>query len=383
MRQDPDREPLWAREIGTFSPPRPVSIRDDTLSDTAPSMSSGPDAPQPVHLVRAWFGGVLMGLANLVPGISGGTMILALGLYDRFIGAVADVSRFRLRRETIVFLGTMGVGLVMAVLLLSGVAVRLVAEQRWMMYALFIGMTLGGAPELLREAKPIRVPALVAIGLGFGAMVWFAMQSGETQLAPTLPTLLGVGAAGASSMILPGISGSYVLLILGMYDTVIGALSLSELRAAPMESLRIVGPVIVGAVLGIALLSNLLKSLLARYSAPAHGALLGLLVGSVVGLYPFQEAVHPELAHRPTRKAIEAVVLDGGTVAQVAANDDAVDANELSQHVERWEGRSKGEMKAASLELERFGPSGGQIAGALGLFVLGVGLTRLLGRRSS
>ncbi|MEM8713013.1 MAG: DUF368 domain-containing protein [Planctomycetota bacterium] len=337
----------------------------------------------PASPVRALIGGVLMGLANLVPGISGGTMILAIGLYDRFIGAIADVTRLRLTRQTIVFLGAMAIGLGAAVLLLSGVAVRLVAEHRWAMYALFIGMTLGGAPELFARVRPVRAPAVIAFLLGIGAMAWFAMQSGKTQLEPTVPVLLGVGAAGASSMILPGISGSYVLLILGMYDTVIGALSLSEVREAPKESLMIVGPVIVGAAVGIALLSNVLKALLARFSGPSHGMLLGLLVGSVLGLYPFREAVHPELAHRPTRKAIESVVLKGEAIEDVAAAAEGLSAVELEQHAMTWRGKSKGEMKSASLELRRFDPAGKHWGSALGLFVLGVFLTRLLGRKSS
>ncbi len=323
-----------------------------------------------------------MGLANLVPGISGGTMILALGLYDRFIGAVADVSRLRWKREHIVFLGFLAVGLAASVLLLSGVAVRLVSEHRWAMYSLFIGMTLGGAPELLRIARPLTPRVLLAIAAGIGLMAWFALQSGKTQLEPTIPTLFGVGAAGASSMILPGISGSYVLLILGMYDTVIGALSLSEVRADPAGSLGIVGPVVLGAGLGIALLSNALKAVLRRFPRTSHGALLGLLLGSVLGLYPFRDAVHPELAHRPTRKALEAVVLDGRSVDEVAAEVSAVTPEQLRAHEVTWRGQSKGDMKAASLLLRRFDPSARQMGLALLLFVVGVILTRLLGRKS-
>ncbi|QDV08065.1 hypothetical protein Poly30_36010 [Planctomycetes bacterium Poly30] len=350
-----------------------------------PTPSSPGDASvnAPASPVRAFIGGVLMGLANLVPGISGGTMILAIGLYDRFIGAIADVTRLKLRRETLLFLLALGIGLASAVLLLSGVAVRLVSEHRWAMYALFIGMTLGGAPELLQRMKPVRISGILAFAAGLGVMVWFAFQSGKTQLGTDMPTLIGVGAAGASSMILPGISGSYVLLILGMYDTVIGALSISEVREAPMESLRIIGPVVLGAAIGIALLSNVLKAVLTRFSGPSHGALLGLLVGSVLGLYPFREAVHPELSHRPTRKAIEAVVLKDRSVAEIAAAASALSETELEQHVQTWRGKSKGEMKTASLELRRFDPTGRHIASALGLFVLGVFLTRLLGRKSA
>ncbi|MEC8495491.1 MAG: DUF368 domain-containing protein, partial [Planctomycetota bacterium] len=184
------------------------------MSDTGRIVSEGDSdaAPvQPASTPRAVLGGVLMGLANLVPGISGGTMILAVGLYDRFISAVADVTRLRLRRQSIAFLGAMAIGLTAALLLGSGIAVRLVAEHRWAMYALFVGMTLGGAPELWRLARPHGAGVLVAVAIGFGAMALFAFGTGESALAPTIPVPLAGGAAGAASMILPGISGSYVL----------------------------------------------------------------------------------------------------------------------------------------------------------------------------
>ncbi|MEC8495699.1 MAG: DUF368 domain-containing protein, partial [Planctomycetota bacterium] len=188
---------------------------------------------------------------------------------------------------------------------------------------------------------------------------------------------------GAASMILPGISGSYVLLILGMYDTVIGALSLSEVRESPRESLLIVGPVVVGAGLGIALLSNVLKALLQRFSAPSHGVLLGLLLGSILGLYPFQESVHPELAHKPTRKAIEAVVLDGEPAEAAAAAVEGLDGVALAAHAARWSSSDKSAIKRASLETRRFEPSVARVLQAVGLFGLGVVLTRLLGRGSA
>ncbi|MDP6385419.1 MAG: DUF368 domain-containing protein, partial [Planctomycetota bacterium] len=82
-------------------------------------MTSNDDLDLPPPGFRSLAGGVLMGLANLVPGISGGTMILAIGLYDRFIGAVADVTRLRMRRDSLVFLGIVGLGLVAAVLTFS------------------------------------------------------------------------------------------------------------------------------------------------------------------------------------------------------------------------------------------------------------------------
>ncbi|MEZ6017257.1 MAG: DUF368 domain-containing protein [Planctomycetota bacterium] len=334
-------------------------------------------------MARSVLGGFFMGLANLVPGISGGTMILALGLYDRFIGAVADVTRLRFTRASILFLALLAAGLGVALTTFSGIAVRLVAEHRWAMYALFIGMTLGGAPELVRAARPFRAATLFALLAGLALMAAFAWFMHGTQLPDSLPVLFGVGMIAAMGMILPGISGSYILLILGLYDTVIGSLSSSALRESFAGSVRIIAPVGIGAVLGIALLSNVLKALLARYSAASHAALLGLLVGSVFGLWPFQEAVHPELAHKPTRKAIEAVVIDG------AALDDARGAQGLAPEVDlasfeqKWRGSSKGDLKSASLELRRFKPDAQRVGAVLGLLALGFGLTRLLSRREA
>ncbi len=325
-----------------------------------------------------------MGLANLVPGISGGTMILAVGLYDRFIGAVADVTRLRFSRSSLTFLAVLGVGLGLAVVTLSGVAVSLVASHRWVMYSLFIGLTLGGVPQLARLSKPWKVPSVIALVLGVAAMAALAWGLSGTSLPENAVVLVLVGAAAASSMILPGVSGSYVLLILGMYDTVIGSLSVTELRSDPRGALAIILPILIGAGLGIALLSNLLKALLSRWSGPSHGALLGLLLGSVFGLYPFQDAVHPELAGRSSRKAIEAMVVDGIGVEEVKS-EHALETSEadLTAWRSEWKGRTKAQLKEASLALQTFTPSPGEIASALALLVLGLGATRALGRGAS
>ncbi len=340
------------------------------------------DQQPPVPNGRALQGGILMGLANLVPGISGGTMILAIGLYEQFIASVADVSRLKFRRSSLQFLAVMAIGLAAAVLIFSGVAVLLVAECRPVMYALFIGMTLGGAPELWRECRPFRAGTCVAVMVGVAVMGAFASAGGSAPLQATVPVLLLVGAAGASSMILPGISGSYVLLVLGMYDTVIGALSVSRLQESPAESLSIIVPVVVGAVLGIALLSNLLKALLQRFASPSHGVLLGLLLGSVLGLFPFQRPVHPEVANRETRKAIVSVVVEGESAAQVAAGVEGLDAETLAEFAAQWAGSSKGELKRAGLRLESFQPGLWEAGLAVFMFLLGLKLTRRLGRGS-
>ena len=107
----------------------------------------------PGVVVRCGAGGVLMGLANLVPGISGGTMLLAAGIYPRFIRAVADVTTLKLRMSSLVVLGAVACAAGLAILLLAGTVRDLVVDHRWIMYSLFIGLTLGGVPLVWKSVS--------------------------------------------------------------------------------------------------------------------------------------------------------------------------------------------------------------------------------------
>ena len=320
-----------------------------------------------------------MGLANLVPGLSGGTMILVLGLYERFIGAIADVTALRLNARTLVFLGLFGIGGVVSVVGLAELAVWAVSEHRMASFALFIGLTLGVVPELWRLSKPLGPAVFVAIAGGFGLVALLEVLEVNRIEASAL-TLILVGAAASASMILPGVSGSYVLLIFGMYEVVIGAIPL--LREAPREALATLVPVGIGVVVGIALLSNLLKWLLARVPAPTHGALLGLVFGSVIGLWPFQELVHPSLAQRPVRKTAEAVLTEGVELEDASAEYglDPTQVELAREFVAANQGLGAGDIKWMSRESRRFAPDGGQIGLALVLLLTGFSATYGLSR---
>ncbi|MEZ6004892.1 MAG: DUF368 domain-containing protein [Planctomycetota bacterium] len=334
-------------------------------------------APAPARTV---FGGFLMGFANLVPGISGGTMILAVGLYDRFIGAISRLSRLSFQKSDVRFLAFIGVGAVLAIGSLSGVLVDLVVEHRWIMYSLFLGMTLGGAPELWKQCKPVSGEVVGAFALGFAVMAAFAWLLTGTHLGTGIPVLLVVGALAASSMILPGISGSYLLLIFGLYETVIGCLRPAAWKEDWAGNLRILVPVGIGAVLGVALLSNLLQAFLQRRPRMAHGLLLGLLVGSVLGLWPFQTPVEPELARKETRKVVAQLELGVEESALREKFGEEYTAERLAELRTRYGSVAEGDLKLRGDALQRFRPTWVQALSALGIFVLGAGITRLVGR---
>jgi putative membrane protein len=244
-----------------------------------------------------------MGLANLVPGISGGTMLLAVGVYPRFIRAVAEVTTLRFRFRSVLLLACVVAAAVIAIVALAGVARGLVMDHRWVMYSLFIGLTLGGVPLLWRMLRPVRPPVAAWAAVGIAVMVALALGepgstgAGSDNAAARTALLVVAGIAGGAAMILPGVSGAYLLLVLGQYVVILGAIE--------------------SAVIGVVGVSNIVKLCLDRFPRATLGVLMGLLLGAVVGLWPFQEAVGTD--GRPST-AGEEIAYFSPTVLQAAAS---------------------------------------------------------------
>ena len=176
------------------------------------------------------------------------------------------------------------------------------------MYSLFIGLTLGGVPliwSMIGEAhrdRQANVRASVAGGvIGIAAMaimVLFKTGGGDSS---NFALLIVAGLAGASAMILPGLSGGYLLLVLGQYvpilasiDRLKDAVGARDVGAIGAEWVVVV-PVGLGVVIGIAGVSNLVRFMLKRFEGFTLGVLMGLLLGSVLGLWPFQQGVQPAI----------------------------------------------------------------------------------------
>ena len=104
-------------------------------------------------------GGSLMGLANLVPGISGGTMLVAAGVYHRFIEAISELSRLRFRAPTLLTLAAVVGPALCSIALFATLVSQALVEMRWVMYSLFIGLTFGGVPVLWKVLRPANTAA--------------------------------------------------------------------------------------------------------------------------------------------------------------------------------------------------------------------------------
>ncbi|MAD20094.1 MAG: hypothetical protein CMJ52_07855 [Planctomycetaceae bacterium] len=313
----------------------------------------------PVFVGRLAIGGILMGLANLVPGISGGTMLLAAGVYPAFVESVAAATTLARRIRPWLVLGCVGIPAIVAIGLLAGTIRDGVLEHRWIAYSLFIGLTLGGAPTLLRMLRPMPASAMIAAVVAFAGMVALALaqetQPGTTEAGGGLGGLFVAGFAGASAMVLPGVSGGYLLLVLGQYVAVLDAIDAfkNALRggelSAMVEAAWPLAAIGIGVVLGIVLVSNVVRWLLERHRAVTLGVLLGLLLGAVAGLWPFRAAVLPELGS----------VIQGRTIV-TQADAEAV------------------ELKYRPTEV--YAPSSARVFGAVGLALGGGFASIMLGR---
>lgn len=268
-----------------------------TASLAEGASTASPARFSPLASIRAGVAGALMGIANLIPGVSGGTMILALGLYEEFIDSIADVTALRFSWRRVIFLGLVGGFAAGAIVGLAGAILYLLFQHTVAMFSLFIGLTLGGAPLLFKSLRPVRVDVVVAVLAGLGVMAGVFLLKGGAGFPHNLGMDLVSGVVGSTTMVLPGISGSYMLLVMDQYDRVIG--SVRDLKdaaggrdlAALKASLRVVVPVGIGALFGIVILSNAIKILLHRFHRVTVGVLLGVLLGSVIGLWPFTQSV--------------------------------------------------------------------------------------------
>ncbi len=358
----------------------------DATSENPSRMENNADdaVALPPLVARSAVGGVLMGLANLVPGISGGTMLLAAGVYPRFIAAIGEVTTFRFRKPSVVVLGTVVVAALLSIVLLAGAVKELVIDYRWVMYSLFIGLTLGGVPVVWRlirngsdgehRRRAVTGGVWVAASCGFAGMAVLASAqslgaAGEGS-NDGFAFMLLAGIAGAAAMILPGVSGGYLLLVLGVYvpilagiDTFKDALSTRDTDALLDVGLAVILPVGLGVLIGVVGVSNLLRWLLRRYELATLGVLLGLLLGAVVGLWPFQKGITPQ----------EGQLIKGQPVT--FATPASVDGEPASTQPVWVFVDSLESVEPEDLPTEFFTPTALQAAGSVGLILLGFAVT--------
>lgn len=220
----------------------------------------------------------------LVPGVSGGSMAMILGIYDKLITAVG--SFLKNKRANSMFLGLFLVGGILGMLLLSKPILGLITEYPRPMMYFFIGAVCGGVPMIYMKANVGRVSGKTIACILSGAAVVLLMSKVDVSVAQgdissgtaTYVILVAVGIIAAVALVLPGISISYVLLLMGMYDEFI--------RAVSQVYLPFLMPLGIGLLLGIILTTKVLEWTMAKYTQQTYLLILGFILGSVMDIFP-------------------------------------------------------------------------------------------------
>ena len=298
-----------------------------------------------MNSLRLLANGFLIGIANIIPGMSGGTLALVLGIYERLIGALRCIglstvkklirvltfkkrafteAGTELRRIDFGFLALLGIGAIAALLLTSKLIVHLLNNYHDATYGFFCGLILTSILVPARMLKGFRWKELLVLLIAVALILGISIGTGEKQLervayktesAATMedsaehrdrfPTywefglFFASGALAISAMILPGISGSFLMLALGVYFPLLTAINTliegvprlinGTLTRAMSASGLILTFAALGCLFGLLAFTRLLNYLLERYRNLTIAFLIGLMVGSLYGLWPFRE----------------------------------------------------------------------------------------------
>lgn len=238
---------------------------------------------EPLDLIKGYF----MGVAFIIPGFSGGSIAAILGIYERLVGAIADLFKsFKKSFFTLlpIFLG------------LCAGAVSLMYPLKWALgsfafptVALFVGLALGGLPSITRECKGrITLPTSLSFIISFAAALTLSFIPITEDKDLSSPTLVGcillfaVGMLASSALVVPGISGSMILLILGYYNPILSVLTDKLLKGENVgEALIVLASAGLGIATGFILISIVMKRLLIKARRETFFAILGFVIGSI------------------------------------------------------------------------------------------------------
>lgn len=241
--------------------------------------------------------GMAVGVANIIPGVSGGTMMVAMGLYDKLIHSITHLkSEFKKSLQLLVPVFA-GVGI--AVIALSRIFEYLLAEHPIPTNFAFCGLIAGSLPFIFKkvEGKKVTIDKVIPFLIFFAIVIAMAVMGETSGKAADVSfsllnvlKLFGVGIIAAATMVVPGVSGSMMLMLLGYYDTILATINdcMDALLAFDMvEIFRVVGilaPFGVGVVVGIFLIAKIIEFIFSKAETHAYFAIIGLIVASPIAI---------------------------------------------------------------------------------------------------
>lgn len=235
------------------------------------------------------FKGFLIGLANIIPGVSGGTMAVSFGIYEEIIEIASNI--FKNFKKNMAFILPIGIGAVIAIALLSNVITICLDKYQVATPLLFVGLILGGLPAIVKNiGKKITKPTnliVFSITILFMLFIYLGIKDAKDVDFTNVDAigyiiLFIVGVIAAITMVVPGISGSFVLMLIGYYKPIVKTVSDLTHFNNVIHNLCILIPFVFGVLFGIVSVSKLIKYCLKKYPEQTYSSIVAFVLSSVV-----------------------------------------------------------------------------------------------------
>ena len=261
-------------------------------------------------MIKSILKGMVIGIANIIPGVSGGTMMVAMGIYDKLIHCITHL--FSEFKKSFLFLLPIAIGMGIAVVGGAFTIEKMFEVIPFQTSLLFIGLVVGGLPAIWKNVKgnSIKFGHILAGVIFFAIVVVMALLGDKEVTAADMTfnlvnamKLLGVGIIAAATMVIPGVSGSMMLLLMGYYNPILSTITafLEALRNfdvnGMMQGVGVLAPFGVGVVVGIFAIAKLIEIIFSKFPLYAYWAIIGLIVASPIaiiamGTFPAITIVH-------------------------------------------------------------------------------------------
>ena len=249
-------------------------------------------------MIKSFLKGCVIGIANIIPGVSGGTMMVAMGIYDKLIHCITHL--FSEFKKNVLFLLPIVIGMGVAIVASSFALESLFANFPVQTNLLFVGLILGGLPAVWKHVKgnSIKFGHLIAFLLFFALVAGLAVFGGgngkDADLAFNIINVLklfGVGIVASATMIIPGVSGSMMLKLMGYYEPIVTTTIPNLIRslvAFDMDGILVgvgvLAPFGIGIVAGVFAIAKLVEIIFEKFPLYAYWAIIGLIVASPVAI---------------------------------------------------------------------------------------------------
>lgn len=248
-------------------------------------------------MIKMILKGVVMGVANIIPGVSGGTMAVSMGIYDKIIHAATHLlSEFK---KSVKVLFPIVLGMALGIVVLARIIEYMFQKVPFQTNLLFIGLIIGGLPAIAKKVKgkTIRFGHILAFLLFFGLVAGLAMLGEQEGAAADLTfnvvnvvKIFGVGIVASATMVIPGVSGSMMLMLMGYYNPVLSEINgfIDNLvhfnMPGILEGCKVLAPFGVGVVIGIFAIAKMIEIIFDKFPDYAYWAIIGLIVASPVAI---------------------------------------------------------------------------------------------------